>query len=365
VVKDRGRGLAALQCVVVALAGLSLASCHSTTILYKPPPSATPANSASVAGSSYSRNAFNNVYNCVEAIDGVQVGSPGPYQCKHLAGQTFLIPPGQHSLTLAVQWESGQYTSGSSRKVTVELAGGLRYSVRGEEMQDPRPGEKHKVAIWLEDSSGAILGDRQEATFEDPEKAFDKRYELAHPKEEDRFYQMSQHNPKPLDPIGLPEINRLLVYSDFGNQSQPFDEAFTRRFETLAASCGIGVKLISVPHATKLSLDPAKMPPDEEIRRIATADGADQVLKIKVLEWAGGHAPSSDLASPLSDGRFNIEVTLRRASGGDDLWHPYYFLPSVARGGADFAENLMQAIDKHGAVPHCPPFPKPGAGAAP
>lgn len=338
-----------------AVACLFLASCHTPTITYKAPPSATPANSATVVGSVYSRNAFNSIYNCLQAMDGVVMGT-GVFLCKHLARESLLVTPGRHSLTLDFQWESGQFTSGSSKAVSVDLAAGQTYTIRGEQLDDPEPGKTHKVAIWLQDSAGAILGGRQELTFNDPEAVADRmaaaRNAMA---SQERAFTMSQFNQRVVDPPGLPEIRKLLVYSDFGNQSQPFEREFSERMQSLAASCGFGIRMLSVPHATKLSLDPAKMPPDDEMQRLASAGGEDHLLKVVVHEWAGPHAPSGDLARPFYDGAFNIEVALRPSSSGGDLWHPAYFYTPVSKGGDVFAERLMQSLDKHGAVPHCPP----------
>lgn len=351
-VEFRRGAVVALRSVVACL---FLASCHTPTITYKPPASATPANSATIVGSVYSRNAFNSIYNCVDMIDGVVMGT-GVFLCKHLARESFLVTPGRHSLELDFQWESGQYTSGSSKAVSVDLAAGQTYTIRGEQLDDPEPGKKHKVAIWLQDSAGTILGGRQELTFEDPE-AFADRMAAARnaANSRERVFPMSQSNQHVVDPVGLPEIRKLLVYSDFGNQSQRFEHEFSERMQSLAASCGIGIRMLSVPHATKLSLDPAKMPPDDEMQRLAFAGGEDHLLKVVVHEWAGPHAPSGDLARPFYDGAFNIEVALRPASDGGDLWHPAYFYAPISDGGDAFAERLMQSLDKHGAVPHCPP----------
>jgi hypothetical protein len=350
VVEFRRRAAVALRSVVACIL---LASCHTPTITYKAPPSATPANSATIVGTVYSRNAFNSIYNCLDAIDGVGMGT-GVFLCKHLARESLLVAPGHHSLLLSFQWESGQFTSGSSKSVSVELAAGQTYTIRSEQLDDPEPGKTHKVAIWLQDSAGAILGGRQELTFDDPDDLASKQYASMHPAEENVIYPMSQHNLKPLDPIGLPEITRLFLYTDFGNQSQSFERSFNERFKSLAAACHVEVTMISVPHATRLTLNPAKMPPDGEMQRQAAGDGASHLLKVLVREWAGPHAPPADLSSSFDDGGFNIDVSLLPASSGAELWHPPYFYASVAKGGGVFAEKLARALDKHGALPNCP-----------
>lgn len=349
--------VAALRTVVACIL---LASCHTPTITYKAPPSATPANSATIVGTTYSRNAFNSVYNCLDGVDGGVMGS-GPFLCKHLARESLLVTPGQHSLTLAFQWESGQFTSGSSKAVSVDLAAGQTYTIRGEQLDDPDPGKKHKAAIWLQDSRGTVLGGRQELTFDDPEQTAERAYAdkqkglaALYGRDEDRIYPMNRSNPHPLDPLTLPPIHRLFVYADFGNQSQPFEKAFTDRLQAQMAGCGVGLKMMSVPHATKLTLDaPQKLPPDKEMLPLAAADGADYLLKIAVLEWAGPGLRSTDLSRPVDEGRFNIEMVLLSTSGGE-VWHPSFSQPRVAKGGDAFADSLIQTLGRdHGALPGC------------
>lgn len=314
-----------------------------------------------MTGSSFSRNAFNSVYSCLEEIDGSRTSTTGPFICKHLAHETFLLPPGRHSLLLAHMWESGQHSSSGGKLVTVNLAAGQTYTVRAEEVEDPKPEEHHSLHVWLEDRSGAVLGGKLDMGFEDPEKVGDRAFAdrqkamaTLYGSDEDRIYPMTRFNAHPLNPATLPPIHRLFVYSDFGNQSQPFEKAFSERFQAQMAGCGVGLKMMSVPHATKLSLDPPKkLPPDKDILALAAADDADYLLKIAVLEYSGPGSGTTDLSRPFTEGRFNIETVLLSASGGE-IWHPTYYQPRVAKGGDAFADTLIQALGGgHGALPGC------------
>lgn len=341
---------------IVLLAGLSLASCHSTTVLYKPPPSATPATFATVTGSASARNAFNENYGCLVAIDDVNVSTHGPFYCKHIAQDHFLVAPGKHRLVIGVQWESGQFSTTPTLLVTAELAAGQVYSVHAEEVADTKP-DHHKIQIWLQDSQGEVLGGKQEHEFEDPAASQERWDEVARKaREAGPYYQVKQSNPSPLNPATLPQIRHLLVYADFGEHTYRFEHSFTERVPSLAASCGIGFKLLTVAHAGKLTLDTPVMPPSAEIDRLAVAEGADYWLKIATREWAGDHAPPNDLSTSFTDGALNIEVELHPA-GGAVLWHPAYIYTRVNKGGDAFAEQLIEQIAKHGSLPGCPPAP--------
>jgi hypothetical protein len=355
----RRRGAGALLPI---LASLLLASCHPSKLLYVSPSGATPANSAALTGSSYSRNAFNDVYNCIDAIDGVTVGS-GPFVCKHMSKETFLLLPGKHILTLANMMEGGQYTNGRSGKVTVDLAAGQLYTVRGDLPDGPTSDGESIVSLWLSDSHGAILGEKLSFKTKDPATEYEATWAKIHPTAAEAWPYINYPINNQVNPATLAEMRKLFIYADFGDRTQPFEQGFNARFRNLAAACGVEVKMVSLVHSGKLSLENTTLPPLDEMIRQAGAAGSDGLLRIIGRGWSAKHFAEGGSDRPYTDGGLGFEILLRPVPGIQEEWHPALQQVAVAKGGGAFAETLIQTLSRMGALPHCPPPEKPQDGA--
>lgn len=352
-----------MRALLPVLACLLLASCHPSKLLYGPPPGATPANSAALTGSSYSRNAFNEVYNCVDSIDGAKIAT-GPYACKHMSTETFLLPPGTHTLGIANQMMGGQYSNGRGGKVTVDLAAGQVYTVRGDLADGPASDSDSTVSLWLADSHGTVLGEKLSFKTKDPATEYEATWAKMHPTAAEAWPYINFPIANQVNPATLAEKHKLFVYADFGDRTQPFEQGFNARFRELAAACGIEVKMVFLAHSAKLSLEATTLPPLDEMIRQADAAGSDGLLRILGRGWSAKHFAEGGFDTPYTDGGLGFEILLRPVPGTQEEWHPSLMQVAVAKGGGAFAETLMQTLSSKGALPHCPPPPaKPEDGA--
>lgn len=356
--------LSGARALLPVLAGLLLASCHNSKLLYTPVSGATAANSAALTGSSYSRNAFNDVYNCIDSIDGAKVAS-GPYACKHMSTETFLLPPGKHVLDLANQMMGGQYATGRSGKVTVDLAAGQLYTVRGDLVAGPTPDSESTVSLWLADSHGAILGEKLSFKTRDPQTDYEVARGEASPDPATYWPYIDYPIVNQANPPKLKEKRKLLVYTDFGERTQPFEQRFGARLREHAAACGAEVNIVSQSRTGRASHDTAALPPLDEMIRQAESAGSDGLLRIVGRGWSATHTARGGPDTPYTDGGLGFEILLRPVPGTREEWHPPLYQVAVAKGGDAFADMIVQKLGGMGAWPHCPPSVNSLAGATP
>jgi len=332
------RGTAVLACS-------ALASCGGPRFVYAPPASVASGESATLTGSAFSRRAFNDILTCVTRVDGVTIADAAHNSCKYLAHHRVVMTPGPHTVAISYAGEIGPYTSGSSKTVTVDLAAGQTYTVKGE-----LAGES-TVHIWLSDAADKRVADG--GSF-DVETDWGKLDERIHNRPPDP----TNFNSRDMS-VALPEMRHLLVSVDFGDRAQSFQKAFVDKAREVAAACGIAVDFELVEHATTLTLDPAKVPSAADLTGKAAALGADGLLRVAVTSWNGqGAFMPARLDEPLTRGRYSLSVTLSQQPFETAVWSGVYDQKIDGRSGGDLlADHMLHRFAAQGAFPRCPPVP--------
>lgn len=155
--------------------------------------------------------------------------------------------------------------------------------------------------------------------------------------------------------VTLAEMHHVLVYGDFGDRAQPFQQAFVTTMRNKAAACGIAIDFELVEHATTLTLDPPKVLSVPELDKRMAAVGAYGLVRVAVTGWSSqGGAMPARLDQPLTHGRLNLTVTLGRKASVKAAWTGTYQQKiDGLTGGDQLADDMMQHFAEQGAFPKC------------
>lgn len=175
-----------LSVIVLSAVLLTTAACHSGppsgTNIYKAPAEITPENGAVISGFAsdptyiHENRKADRDYACISAIDGVPVvsfrlpganpllipgGTEDPTHCQTLAGFKYYLAPGPHKISVAY-WDldAFRYGYGLPADIDISVRAGQALQVRRQ------PSGWSKTQVWIEDASGARLGEIRQVQYE-------------------------------------------------------------------------------------------------------------------------------------------------------------------------------------------------------